>query len=321
MYDRSLFVTPGQLCTLASMLADEDVQDIQNTEYVLLQLAGGDAIKLPNGVGERIHHRAGMLDKFALGELCRLKGIPVPDTLSASDHGPDEAIARLGLPLVVKQKVGASGLGVRIASREEEVTRALRELAPIEDLFYERYIQGEYVDYSAVAGFSGPVQESLTRTASAVGTAPPSAIEVIHDPELLAAGRRAVAALGLVGFIHIDGVLDAQRRYWLLDINLRAWGSMVSLRMAGIDFAAGYLATLGLGDIPPQAYPRLVTLTAFTGVVDEQISRGRIVGTLWTFLRYAPAFIRMLGLRYGAAQLLACMVAAVGTRLHRLRAY
>jgi hypothetical protein len=314
-YDRSMFLTEEALSALPGRLAGEDVRDVQHTEYVLERLAAG-ASALPGGVGEAVAHRAALLDKFALGLLCEQRGVPVPAKLEAAGRTPEQAVAALGLPLVVKTKVGASGLGVRIAATEAEVREALSALGPVENVFYERFVPGEYVDYSAVAGPDGPIQEVGTRTVAATGTAPPSSVQTVDDPGLLEVGRQAVRALGLTGFIHIDTVRDAQGRYWVMDVNLRAWGSMSSLRQAGIDFTEGYLAMLGLSDRAPACAigPAGVTVTTFTGVVDAQISRGSIVGTLAAWTRHAPAYVRRLGLRYGAASLLSAMT-SVATKL------
>jgi ATP-grasp domain len=317
IYHRSIFVTADEFGGLCAMLAGEDVYDIQHTEYVLEFLARGDAVKLPNGVGERLSQRADLLDKFALGELCRREGVPVPEKLAAQEVSAEQAIAAFGLPLVVKAKVGAYGRGVRVAHTREAVEAALRDLGTAESVFFERFIEGDYLDYSAVAGADGPVQEVVTRTVAAVGTAPPSAIETVDDPALLAIGRHAVQALNLTGFIHIDAVRDAQGRYWLMDVNLRTWGSMVSLRRAGIDFAEGYLSSLGLRDQAPTRAIGIpaVTLTTFSGVVDEQAARGSFAGTISAYARNAGPYIRQLGLRYGVAQLLASLGAAATNRI------
>jgi len=315
-YDRALYVSEDQLGKVADLLAGVDVRDVQHSEYVLEGLVAG-AAALPNGVGEQLARRAALLDKYALGRLCESRGIRVPEKLAAAGNAPADAIAAFGLPLVVKSKVGASGLGVRIAGTQAAVEQALAELGPIEDLFYERFIPGDYLDYSAVAGPDGPLQEVGTRTVAAGGTEPPSTIETIDDPGLLDIGRQTVRELGLTGFIHLDTVRDADGRYWVMDVNLRAWGSMASLRAAGIDFTEGYLQLLGLARQAPTCTvgPAGVRLTTFTGVVDEQISRGRVFGTLAAYTRYAPPHIRRLGLRYGLASFVASMAGVAATRL------
>lgn len=318
MYDRSLFIAEDALPTVGKLLEGEDVRDVQHTEYVLERLAQA-APALPAAVGDAIAHRAALLDKFALGQLCADRGVAAPDKIEASRCTPDEAVAALGLPLVVKVKVGASGLGVRIATTARDVHDAVAHLGPVDGLFYERYIAGDYLDYSAVAGPTGALQEVGTRTVAATATAPPSTIETVDELGLTEIGRKAVVELGLTGFIHIDTVRDADGRYWVMDVNLRAWGSMASLRRAGIDFTEGYLAMLGLSDRPPTcvAGPAGVTVTAFTGVVDVQIGRGRVFATLAAYARYAPAHIRRLGLRYGVASLLAALAGVAAAKLTR----
>ncbi|MEV4411778.1 hypothetical protein [Catellatospora sp. NPDC049609] len=308
MYDRSLFVTEEQLGRIGELLGGEDVRDVQHTEYVLERLAAG-AATLPGELGAQVAHRAALLDKFALGELCERRGIRVPEKIEAAGCSPARAVAAFGLPLVVKTKVGASGLGVRIASTEAAVAQALAELGPVENVFYERFIEGDYLDYSAVAGPDGPLQEIGTRTVAATSTAPPSSIETVDDPGLMEIGRQTVRELALTGFIHLDTVRDAQGRFWMMDANLRVWGSMASLRSAGIDFTEGYLAMLGLSDRPPgcETGTAGVTVTTFTGVVDAQISRKRVFGTLLAFGRYSPPYIRRFGLRYAAGSLTSSM--------------
>jgi hypothetical protein len=315
LFDRVIHVDAAGLKDVGSLLEGESVVDFQCTEYVTEDLAKGDLVGLPDAVARQLRLRGVLLDKAVVGELSIERGIRVPAKVSAEKIDPQDAVRRLGLPLVVKAKVGAGGDRVRIVGTQAELDAALIELdSDPTELFYEQYIDGEYIDYSAIVGPTGPVQEVATRSVD--GTIyPPSSIEIVDEPELLTFGRHIVEKLEFTGIVHMDTVKDSDGRYWLLDLNLRCWGSMFSCRRAGVDFGAGYLYATGLStDMPTAVTGHPGTLTVFPGIVDDKVREGKLVGTAVSFFRFSPGFIRPLGVKYWLAQLAATAVGLLGSR-------
>src|SRR5258706_12734816 len=69
LFSRSIYLDgPDSLATLGSLLADENIVDVQCTEYVCGPVAGGDAANLPGPVGPPLAIRGALLDKFTVGE-------------------------------------------------------------------------------------------------------------------------------------------------------------------------------------------------------------------------------------------------------------
>lgn len=186
-----------------------------------------------------------LLDKFALNAVLRDSGIGVPAQLDAREVTPSQAVERLGLPLLVKDRVGAGGEGVRAASTLQEVELAVQELTRRQSgsVFYQQHINGEMVMYGALIGDRGPIIEHGLKVAAAQWALGPSArVAMFDDPDLLAAGRAAAAVLGCRGFIELGFLRDRDSRLWHIDANCRSWGNMISLLQVGIDYTAAYVA-------------------------------------------------------------------------------
>ena len=86
------------------------------------------------------------MNKLAAKRLYQQAGLPIPDYVVArrgSRVDPEDAVQRLGLPLVVKPVVGGSSVGITIVRSPQELDSAL-EAAYVHDPFVliETYIQG-----------------------------------------------------------------------------------------------------------------------------------------------------------------------------------
>jgi hypothetical protein len=198
---------------------------------------------------------ARLLDKFEVNALLARAGLPVPAQISADKMGAAAASRMLGLPLAVKGRVGLGGDGVRIARTVFAVDQASRELSARDrrGVFFQAFVPGATVGYGCVRGPEGPLIEHGFRIGATQWDCGPSAkVWVDDDPHLLAAGRRAVQALGCQGLAQIDLIQDENGRFWPIDANLRPWGNVTSLLCLDIDFAEAY-ASLLLGE--PHSLP------------------------------------------------------------------
>lgn len=190
-----------------------------------------------------------LFDKFEANVLLAQAGLSVPRQIAATQVNAAAAAAILGLPLVVKTRQGLAGDGVAICHSVEAADRARRQLDPegTGELFYQAYILGAVVGYGCVQGPDGPLLDYGFRVETwQWDLGPPAEVSLDDDPQLLAAGRRAAAALGCQGFIQIDFIRDADGGIWPLDVNPRPWSQVLSMLGLGIDFAGAY-AGLVLG--------------------------------------------------------------------------
>jgi hypothetical protein len=186
-----------------------------------------------------------ILDKFAVNAHLERHGVRIPAQLCAAKTSAAEAVARLGLPLIVKARNGAAGGGVRLAESLEAVEQAARELRAADGTpaFYQQHIPGDMVMYGTVFAADEPRIEHGLKVLEALWPLGPSArVQLFDDPDLLQAGRAAMRALGSQGFAEIGFIRDAEGRYWHIDANIRGWGNMVSLLALGVDYAQAYAA-------------------------------------------------------------------------------
>jgi D-alanine-D-alanine ligase len=290
------------LARIDDVLADEEVVDLQATEPVLPAVvqALGTA---PAAVRHSLARRLALSDKLAARDLMAGCGGHVPDAAVLDDRSaPAEVVERLGLPLVVKPRRGASGSGVRVARTLGE----LEVLARAGDWYAEHLVAGAELSYGAMIGPHGVEQELLTRAWRRRGRAlgPMSEHETVDDGAISEVCRRVVLATGCRGPAQIDAVVDGAGVPWLLDLNLRAWGDVGASLATGIDLAQGYLVSLGLRDAPPDRSqpPAGIRYSAFPTDLAEELAGGHPLAALGCFRRAARPYGRWFGTRYLLAE-------------------
>lgn len=232
---------------LERVLAEEPVADVIVTEPLLL------ALGLSSPLARKLTARSLafremdpdiLLDKFAVNTRLAAAGVGIPQQARVAGLSPARAAKLLGLPLVLKNPIGAAGDGVRIAATAEAATRAIQELggssAP---LFYQQHVEGAVLLYGAVVGPEGPMLEHGFRVEEAQYPLGPSAVVSIDDSaDLLAAGRRAAELFGCHGFVSFGFLRSADGQLLHIDANWRVWGMMFSPARLGVDFTAPYIA-------------------------------------------------------------------------------
>ena len=255
---------------LRQLLQGDEVYDVIANEPALM------AVGLETPFGKALTARSlafrrtppdTLLDKFKVNEALAQAGMGTPLQLSARDVSPVEAVHRLGLPLVLKHPIGASGEQVRVARDLNEVESGLAELGgDAAPLFYQEYIPGRVAIYGAVIGPDGVVIEHGFRVERAQYENGPAAEATLHDtPELLAAGRKASDLFGVRGFVSFGFMETADGRLLHVDANLRPWGLIAAPLELGIDFAEAYagLVVGPTGRVSPTARPTTGSLSIF----------------------------------------------------------
>jgi hypothetical protein len=305
LFDRH-FVVPRSSVrhAVAATLSSEHVVDVQFVETVRDLVV--DALDLmPPEVGDAITRRLSVMDKMAASAEFERWGIRVPASTPLRDATPESIVARYGLPVVVKGRVGCNGDGVLIVDDREalhDVSARLRDPAAY---FYEQYVTGEKLNYAAAVGPDGIVQEltyRVTKWQQPVGSA--AEVETIDDDALAAFGRRAVAAAGCTGLVNLDVIRDAEGHDWLIDFNPRAFGGLMSFLGAGLDLSEGYLCAIGERHAPPTTRAPVVgaTVRVFPTCLAETDEGVGPLSTASAYSREARPYLRSLGLRYLVAE-------------------
>ena len=304
--------SPRELADAIASLGAHRVVDVISSETTMAATA--EAVRmlqregtLADEVAADVTTRAEWVDKLVAVERLNAAGVLVSEQLRAEEVSAAEAVAKLGLPLVVKGRNGFAGSTVRVVKSEAAARRAAEKFAKDGGAYYERMVPGVEHAWVCSYGPDGKVQqEGAYRSFKAPDdpNGPPLFNRPVDLPALSDSGRRTVAELGGRGLLNLDFIVDDAGRAWLLDVNLRPWNSTVALRAAGVDFVAGYLYALGLGPAPqePLKLPvggevRVFPREAAEGVLRKPVSGSRALATQarqwlpWTSPGYIAAAV------------------------------
>ncbi len=217
--------------------------DVHAIEPVMAQLsqtpewqANPDLNKLAHGIG-----LASVLDKWEVAQLAKSFGVAVPDSW------PE--FPRETFPVVVKGRLGAGGVWVRVAHDEEALRTAVAELSVDgARLYFERY------HHSATGlGTAGVSRHGEVLVCGAFERqpspdeplAPAVAIRAYHHEAAIEASEKLIGALGYTGIFCLNFVPDSDGSPLLIDVNLRTFGAWVTLDELGVPILDTYLQLIG----------------------------------------------------------------------------
>jgi hypothetical protein len=269
-FDRLVRLGSSQIDRLEHTLDTEQIIDVQCTERVAVQtyrsLERSETGRRATGWGARSE----LIDKLNVAHLLDRVGIPSPAKLDGETM-PAEAVRTLGLPIVLKPRVGSSGVGVSIVQTLTELEELYRDIANPGDVFFEAFVDGTPINYAAVVGPDSAERDMTYSTVRRDWRAGSPSIEITcqQDQAFIGIGRQLARALPCQGLLNVDAIRDHTGRYWVHDVNLRVWGAFFASRAVGFDLSAAYVRWLsdqvsGLAGDPERRvrvfpdYPRTV---------------------------------------------------------------
>lgn len=192
---------------------------------------------------------AAAMDKWDVAQLAIAAGVDVPAaTLD---------LQATAFPVVVKGRLGAGGMFVRIVPDQAALDAAAADFRRegVEPFLETFHPHGNGLGTAGVARDGELlVCGSFERlTAPDQPLQPAVAIRAFHDQAAEEATARLVAALGYTGIVCLNFVPDEAGRPLLIDVNLRVFGSWVTLDELGIPVLDAYLELLGAGPAAPPA--------------------------------------------------------------------
>lgn len=223
----------------------ETITDIQASEQVLSHtVAAAARARVSPALQAELERRLHLGDKLVMSLTLAAAGVRVPRALDGSTVTAEQAVAELGVPLVVKGRLANGGVTVHIVHSVAEATRACAAVARFGGPMYEQFIAGQTVSYVASYCGGGHVLHEGVYLSSRVGhddVAPPDHVVTLDRPLHRATGRTVLGVVGGSGLVNMNMIEDDQGLGWVHDINMRPWGTVVALRRAGVDFADDYL--------------------------------------------------------------------------------
>ena len=302
LYNDTLYLGGGpNWAALAELLKSVTVAEMYATETALAAMPDFVYDVLPQTVARELRVRRKFSNKTQAALLARKQGVRIPEQVpgTAPAH---EVVQLLDLPVVVKNKTGAAGAGVRIAHTLVEIESIAPAFEDAGDFYFERFIAGDVMSYAAMVDAHGTVQELTYRGATPPlnPTGSPTAYEVVEDRDLRSLGRKMSEGLGISGAINVQAICDQGGNHWMIDLNLRPFGGMLSYDQSQFDTAAGYLYSVGLSsDSPAHATaPVGLRVSVFPMDAEELALTGHYWAALRQFTRTAPSFRAVFGVGY-----------------------
>ena len=282
---RSLSLLGGALCRVAAqcgvrLVIPGDEQAVM-IMHALVRRARGriGGVAVPPAIAASlgpVDQLDASLMKSATLALARSIGVAVPDSVTVADAATAIGVADgMGYPVYLKESFGWAGRGVTRCDDAAAITAAFaatrRAMAPLRALIRRATGRDWYPATSAIdlqRGIAGDAamvcalawQGRMIGAVSAEKLAPlesngPSlAVRVRHDPAMVAASGRMIAALGLTGLVSFDFMMPANGgQPLLIECNPRPVAIHNLGAGAGVDFAALLAACLGGGDLPAAA--------------------------------------------------------------------
>lgn len=291
------------------------VVDVHVNELDFARLDGGSSCSalLRRAMDPAGNESWRLLDKLEVSERLRAGGVGVPPCVRLDDGADlpaEEAAEGLGYPLMVKQRISSGGAGVLVAHDPESLAVAIATLtsaadagSPTPPVFVERFLAGDIVQYAALVSSKGIEREACLHAHKGDATpfAPSVSVVMIHDPALLAAGRKAVGVLGCVGLVNLEFIRDRDGRLYHIDLAMRAFGNVAALSAAGVDLIGAYLGMIGLdGALPAPTVPAAAG-THVRVFPTKMLERKKVVGLRRAVRESAPdarSCLRAFGGRY-----------------------
>lgn len=177
-------------------------------------------------------------DKAALKELAQEAGlctIPGTKALSGIEEAKREA-ERIGYPVMLKACAGGGGRGIRLIRSKKELEDAYRQaageaLSAFGDgsLYVEKYIfPARHVEFQILADEYGNAVclgdrdcSLQRRNQKLLEETPSPAVDALQREKIMELCTRAARKLGYVGAGTLEFLLDAEGRFWFMEMNVR----------------------------------------------------------------------------------------------------
>lgn len=306
-------------------LGPESVEDILCDEYRLRSvLAAAEMAGVPQDVLGRLARFARWADKVVCADDLAAAGIPIP--LTVTGVMPAEAASRVGYPLLAKARIGTAGHRVRLVRDADELLASTASLeASGEPLLYQRFVDGIPLDYVCLVRDGTPTHEGVYEATISPDDplGPPVSGRVIDHPAVTELGRSVASLLGGSGLLNVDVLQAADGGLWVIDVNARAWGSVLALRSADADFVTAYLDLLlnraPVGDLKPLRVG--APFSYFPSGVEARWRAGDRWAAVMAWARSGFRFVRWVGPRYTLAATLVLALPGLEWRSRRLRRF
>ncbi len=242
------FYPPCDDDTMLQIINDEIEKNDIDIVMPIAEVAAQFFIKYSSNISPRtkvipmasLHHYQIAIDKNKLGVFCDQHNIPYPKSMffeNEKDFLQNGNV--LTYPVLIKPLHDKGGNGIVLFESNLELGGYISENTELESFFIQEYIKGYDIDCSVLC-LNGKILAHTIQKGFLSGPnpyAPHIGIEFLKNDEVLDITQQLVSALNWSGVAHVDLRYDEQhKRYNILEVNARFWGSIEASRIAQVNF-------------------------------------------------------------------------------------
>jgi carbamoyl-phosphate synthase large subunit len=181
-------------------------------------------------------------DKLEFARFLREIGVPGPPTQAYS-----EAIEIERFPVYLKPRHGSGSVGT---SRIESLHSLHETAVGRDDLIVQEAVEGTEFTVDCFAAVPGRVVAAVPRERIAIKAGVSVKGRTYHHPVIEGIARDVVEKSGLQGPANVQGMLAANERFSIIEMNPRFSGTLALTTAAGINFASLLIDTIEGKPIP-----------------------------------------------------------------------
>ncbi|MBM7865814.1 carbamoyl-phosphate synthase large subunit [Heliobacterium gestii] len=226
-------------------LALEDVLNIVEKEKprgVVVQFGGQTAINLAEGLAE---HGVPILgtslegidaaeDRKKFEALLKRLAIPQSEGRSATSADEAKAIAEeLGFPVLVRPSYVIGGRAMEVVENVKDLESYMEtavRISPKHPILVDKYIRGREVEVDAISdgadtlipGIFEHIERAGVHSGDSMAVYPPQSLKREERDTIVDYTLRIAKALGVIGLLNIQYVVDGQGKVYVLEVNPRA---------------------------------------------------------------------------------------------------
>ncbi len=192
-------------------------------------------------------------DKWEFAKICMANGIAIPKTMffhTNADFDRQRVEAEIGYPAIVKPSIGLGQRNIVVLRTEQDAIDFKAASSHPSGMVVQEYVEGRDWSLSVLAR-EGVVThltawECPPQLGESYGVARYMTTTFRHHDELIAMGKRVVAAARFSGIANFDARLSPEGRMVLFECNPRFFNRMLAARMCGLNFVAAGLPGFSL---------------------------------------------------------------------------
>jgi len=257
--------------------------------YEYLRNHPADASKLVSFLPAEEHFTISR-NKFLLNQFCAQHGIAAPEIIP---FNMIEAFKKNFTPLIYKPKQGSGSKGIKLIKTPED----LNVITPDDNFFLQRFVgNGINVEGGFYLMNKGELVSFYSH--KRIRTYPPEGgvtvySQTVDNAEIRDAGAKLLKALNWSGWAMVEFIYDeGAGKYTVIEINPRAWGSILLSEFNNADFFRKYVA-LGTGSTIENKVINYNTYIRWLFPWDVILfvkKKGKITG-FWNFNRKRTCYI------------------------------